>query len=240
MKSASLNILALVLLWVPCHAEAQVTNAVALPSAIPATVPDGVKYTHMAGKLDECNAQIAAIQGKQCDVIFIGDSITEGWLHAGKELWEKNYVPLHALNFGVTGDKIQQVLWRMDHLGIAHLKPRVAVIMIGTNNIDATPGQIADGVKAVIAKTSAMYPGIRVILMSLTPNQRANEKMMAVNAIIRHLNNNTDLFFLDLVPLMPPTRVTTANGKTEPSWLGISADHLHPDATGYRIWSHGV
>jgi lysophospholipase L1-like esterase len=206
----------------------------------PTTVADGEKYTHMVGKLDECKAQVAAIQDQQCNVIFLGDSITEGWLHAGKELWEQNYVPLHALNFGVTGDKTQQLLWRMENLGIANLKPKVAVIMIGTNNTDSTPEQIAEGIHAVIAKTRNMYPGIKMILMSLTPNLRANEKMMAVDAIIRHFENDKDLFYLDLVPLMTSTIVTTPEGKTEQSWRGISSDHLHPDATGYQIWMQAL
>ncbi|HWB20272.1 MAG TPA: hypothetical protein VG711_08235, partial [Phycisphaerales bacterium] len=48
-------------------------------------------------------------------VAFLGDSITEGWLGAGKPVWEeldKNY---HVANFGIGGDRTQHVLWRLDH-----------------------------------------------------------------------------------------------------------------------------
>ncbi len=194
----------------------------------------------MVNKLDLCKAQVAAIKGKRCDLIFVGDSITEGWLTKGKEIWNQRYVPRHALDFGVSGDQTQHVLWRLDNMGVADLKPKVAVIMIGTNNTGNTPQEIADGVKAVIQKVQGMYPGIKVILVSITPNRRANEKMMAVNAIIRGFDDQRTIFYLDLVPLMPPVVTQTPDGKEDTNWKGMSKDHLHPDAEGYQIWADAM
>ena len=70
------------------------------------------------------------------DVLFLGDSITAGLGGAGKEAWDKNFGPLKAANFGIGGDQTGHVLWRItEGKELEGIKPKVAVIMIGTNNI---------------------------------------------------------------------------------------------------------
>src|SRR5262245_44285327 len=68
------------------------------------------------------------------DVVFTGDSITFGWGRAGKEVWEKSFEPLKAVNFGIGGNRTQHVLWRLQN-GELEGKPKVVVMMIGTNNL---------------------------------------------------------------------------------------------------------
>src|SRR5262245_25763087 len=48
------------------------------------------------------------------DLLFIGDSITQGWEGAGKGVWEKFYGKRKAVNLGIGGDRTQHVLWRLD------------------------------------------------------------------------------------------------------------------------------
>ena len=95
-------------------------------------------------------------------------------------------------------------------MDIKDLKPKVAVVLIGTNNMKNTPEEIASGVKAVLAKTQATFPGVKIILVSIMPNKRQAEKMMAANAIIKGYANNTSIYWLDLVPVMPPVATTSA------------------------------
>src|SRR6202051_2635650 len=128
---------------------------VILPEPLSATTPDNARYLNNPSLVTGCEAQLTAIDDKPCDIIFIGDSITEGWLGAGKAVWEKYYAPRHALDFGISGDKTQNVLWRLNNMQIQGLKPKVAVILIGTNNTANNPHEIADGVKAVLANTQA-------------------------------------------------------------------------------------
>src|SRR5581483_6840664 len=45
------------------------------------------------------------------DVVFLGDSITQGWEGAGKDVWKEKFAPLKAANFGIGGDRTQHVLW---------------------------------------------------------------------------------------------------------------------------------
>ena len=203
-------------------------------------VPDNVRFLKKPGPIKACIARIAALKGKQSDILFIGDSITERWLGPGKAIWDKQYAPLNALDFACSGDKTQNVLWRLDNLDIKSFQPKVAVILVGTNNTGNTPKDIAEGVKAVIARTQSLFPGAKIILVSIMPNQRAQDTMMAVNKIICNFADDKSVFWLDLVPLMPPVTATTPDGKTDTNWKGLGTDHLHPDASGYQIWSDAL
>ncbi len=243
----SLRLFILLLFCSAAGLKAQ-TNVVSIPNSPAATPsastdptqPDGSKYSTMHGKLDGVKAQVAAFQAKSCDVMFIGDSITAGWLGAGKKVWDQFYGKRNAMDFGVGGDTTQNVLWRMENLDISKQTPKVAVIMIGTNNIKNTPEEIAAGVKAVVTETEQMFPSAKIILLSITPNQRAGEKMTAADAIIKGLDDQKTVFYLDLVPLMPPIVTTKPDGKTDTNWKGMKPDHLHPDEHGYQIWADAM
>jgi lysophospholipase L1-like esterase len=195
------------------------------------TKPDLTRYLNNPTMLIFCRDQVASFNGRDADMIFIGDSITRNWLGPGKAVWDANFAPRNALDFGIGGDQTQHVLWRMENYPIGRLHPKVAVVLIGTNNTHNTPEEIAAGVKAILDKTQAMYPGIKIILNSIMPNKRANDLMMAANAIIRTYADNQSIFYLDLVPLMTPVG---------DNWKGIGADYLHPDASGYQIWTDAL
>jgi lysophospholipase L1-like esterase len=213
----------------------------AAPSAVRATapalkiaeprspiVPDDIRYLNRTELLPPCVARVAAIHGQPCDVVFIGDSITAGWLGKGKAVWEKYYGSRHPLDFGIGGDKTQNVLWRLEHLDVKDLRPKVAVLLIGTNNLANTADEVAAGVKAVLQKTQETFPGVKTIVVSIMPNRRANAKMMEANETIKRYADDSSVFYLDLVPVMTPVG---------DNWKGLGADHLHPDADGYEIWA---
>ena len=211
----------------PTPAEKALAAAV---DAEPTDVPSDLQYKqgHPALWLTMCKAQVAAAQGKPVDIIFIGDSITARWLNQEERpLWNQAYASRHALNFGVAADKTQNVLWRLENLDIKGFKPKVAVIMIGTNNGRNTVANIAKGVKAVVDKTKEVFPMAKIILVSITPSKYFNDTKMQVDAIIRTYADNSTVYYLDLVPLMPPVG---------DNWKGLSPDHLHPALEGYQIW----
>ena len=214
--------------------------AAPLPEPTSTTKADNTRYLNNPDLLTPCAAQVAAFNDKPCDIIFIGDSITQNWLGAGASVWQKNYAPRHALDFGIGGDKTQNVLWRLNNMDIQNLKPKVAVVLIGTNNTMNTPHEIADGIKAVLANTEAAFPGVKIILVSIMPNERANDKMMQVNSLIKGNADNESVYFLDLVPLMPAVTTPEPGGTVDTNWKGLSKDHLHPDASGYQIWADAM
>ena len=182
-----------------------------------------------------CNDRIAAAKGHPVDILFVGDSITESWtstpwggVNRGAAIWDKMYAPRNALNFGAGADRTQHVLYRLDTMDVKDLKPKVTVLMIGTNNNIDTAPDIAAGVKAVIAKLEAMYPMTKIILVSILPSARAAELMAQANELIKPFADNQTVYYLDLAAKMPPV---------EDSWLGLGPDKLHPTDTGYQIWA---
>jgi lysophospholipase L1-like esterase len=203
-----------------------------LPSPLPQpTVPDITRFLNNPDLLKFSTAQVAEFNGRDADMIFIGDSITQGWRGRGEAVWEADFAPRNALDFGISGDQTQHVLWRMDNYPIQRLHPKVAVILIGTNNTHNTAPEIADGVKAVMTKTQTMFPGIKVILVSIMPNLRANGLMMSANTILRTFADDRTVYYLDLVPVMTPVG---------DNWKGLGPDHLHPDAAGYQLWADAL
>jgi lysophospholipase L1-like esterase len=204
------------------------------------TTPDNTRYQTSPALLTKCQARVAAFNDKPCDIIFIGDSITEGWLGAGKAIWEKNYAPRHALDFGIVGDKTQNVLWRLENMEVQTLKPKVAVILIGADNSANTSHEIADGVHAVVANTQETFPGVKIILVSIMPCERAHDTMMQANSIIKNNADDSTVFYLNLVPLMPPIMTTNPDGSVDTNWKGLGKDRLHPTAEGYQIWADAM
>lgn len=60
---------------------------------------------------------------KEPDVVFIGDSLIQRLVHT--EMWNNFFAPMHALNFGIGGDLIQNVLWRIENGELDHINPKV-------------------------------------------------------------------------------------------------------------------
>jgi lysophospholipase L1-like esterase len=225
----------------PAPAATDASAAPAKPTEpLSTTEADNTRYLNDPSLLDACTARVTAIDDKPCNIIFIGDSITQGWLEAGKDVWDKVYAPRHALDFGISGDKTQNVLWRLNNMSIQNLKPKVAVVMIGTNNTMNSPHEIADGIKAVLANTEEAFPGVKIILVSIMPNERAEDKMAQANALIKGYADDENVFFLNLIPLMTPIVTTQPDGKIDTNWKGLGKDHLHPDASGYQLWADAM
>src|SRR5262245_9596255 len=147
----------------------------------------------------------------EADVIFIGDSITQGWEGAGKKLWAEHFAPLKAVNLGISGDQTGHVLWRLtEGKEIEPLKPKAAVIMIGTNNMGNadkgtghTPEQIAGGVKAIVEELRKQKPEMKILVLGIFPRSanatdKIREKVKDTNAIIAKLDDGKMVFYKDI------------------------------------------
>jgi lysophospholipase L1-like esterase len=208
-----------------CLLAAFGTSALAASST---TAPDDANYRARPSYQASFNDYLALKKGHPVDLIFIGDSITEQWRWgAGNPVWKQHFEN-RAFDFGQGGDKTQHVLWRLDQFDLSGFTPKVAVIMIGTNNVSDTPEDIATGVKGVIARTQQKFAGVKVILVSILPNARATEKMARVNPMIAALADQKSIHYLDLASKFP------AEGD---NWKGLSRDKLHLTTEGYEVWA---
>jgi lysophospholipase L1-like esterase len=212
-----------------CTFAAATFAAETAPSAPPAsTVPSDQNYAPRLNYQTYFNDYLALKKGRQFDLIFIGDSITEQWRWgAGWPVWKKHFED-RALDFGLGSDRTQHTLWRLQNIDVRSFAPKVACILIGTNNTPDTPEDIAAGVKAVVETTKSTFPGIKVVVVSILPNARANDKMAAANQLIRPLADGRTVHYLDLAAKFTP------QGE---SWKGLSRDRLHLTAEGYEMWA---
>jgi lysophospholipase L1-like esterase len=103
------------------------------------------------------------------DVIFLGDSITHGW--EGQKGWQEHFGSFQPVNLGISGDQTGHVLWRItDGKELDNLKPKAAVIMIGTNNTGGhSAEQIAGGIKAIVEELKKQKPGIKILVLGVFP-----------------------------------------------------------------------
>ena len=105
-------------------------------------------------------------------MVFIGDSITQGWEGAGKEQWEQHYANRKAINLGFGGDRTEHVLWRLTQGNYGKVKPKVAVVMIGTNNTGHSmqdPLQVSAGVQKILTTIGEKTPDTKVLLLGVFP-----------------------------------------------------------------------
>lgn len=190
------------------------------------------------GWMNRHNSFNERVKQGNVDLIFIGDSITQGWEGAGKEIWAKYYTPRHAVNLGIGGDRTQHVLWRLENGNIAGIKPKLAVIMIGTNNSGSnTSEQIADGITAIVKKLQHDLPETKILLLAVFPRgadssdakRKVNE---GANAIVAKLADGEKVFYLDLGP-----KFLAADGTLSKE---IMPDLLHLSPKGYQIWAEGI
>jgi lysophospholipase L1-like esterase len=117
------------------------------------------------------------------DVIFLGDSITHGW--EGQKAWQEHFGSFKPVNLGIGGDQTGHVLWRItDGHELDHLKPKAAVIMIGTNNTGGhTAQQIAGGIQAIVEELKRQKPDIKILVLGVFPRGGSGDAERTVEQI---------------------------------------------------------
>ena len=192
--------------------------------------------------LDRHAEYVAQAKQGGVDILFLGDSITDGWHwdNHGENLWAKDFAPRHAANFGIGYDRIQNVLWRIENGELAGIQPRVIVLLIGTNNTgnedsgkprNTTPEIIA-GISNLVRQIQVREPQSKILLLGLFPRGEQNdpirEQVKAVNAGLAPLADGDRVTFLDFGEKFLAPDGTLSRG--------LFPDLLHPNEKGYQIW----
>jgi beta-glucosidase len=173
------------------------------------------------------------------DLLMIGDSITHSWENAGKKCWEKYYEPRNAVNMGFSGDRTQHVLWRLDHGHLEGISPKLAVIMIGTNNSngdDNTAEEIGQGIIAICNRIRTKCPRTKILILAIFPRgpepSEQREKNAKASLLASKIADGKMIHYLDI------------NDKflTDEGFLSkkIMPDYLHPNEAGYKIWAEAI
>ncbi|HEY7118444.1 MAG TPA: GDSL-type esterase/lipase family protein, partial [Tepidisphaeraceae bacterium] len=173
------------------------------------------------------------------DVLFVGDSITDGWHGGGKRVWAENYAPLNAFNIGVGGDRTQHVIWRLQNGEVAGIAPKLAVLMIGTNNLGANNNQeIVEGITACVTEIKKQLPSTKVLLLGVFPRSMkadnpARARIKSINTEIAKLDDGgKTVKYLDIGDkFLEPDGTLTKE---------IMPDALHPNQKNYQIWADAI
>lgn len=173
-------------------------------------------------------------------LLFLGDSITEGWGQA-HDIWESHYGKYRPANFGIAGDQTQHVLWRIANGELDGIHPKVVVLMIGTNNIPDTAENITRADKKIVQAIHQKLPHSRLLILGIFPRgadpkapdvATIRRKIRTVNGALAKLDDGKKIRYLDLGP-----KFMDAQGKLPPD---IMPDALHPNVKGYRIWANAM
>ena len=176
-------------------------------------------------------------KAKPIGVLFLGDSITAGWGRA-PEVWKNHFGKYDPANFGISGDRTQHILWRIDQGELDGISPKVVVLMIGTNNGGSyTADQIAAAVTKIVTTVHAKLPETKVLLLAIFPRaEKADNpvrvKLQQVNAAISKLDDGKQTRYLEIWKQFLADDGTLTKE--------IMPDFLHPNAKGYQIWAESM
>jgi len=179
------------------------------------------------------------------DLYFLGDSITRRWgatdypdLLAD---FSRTFYGWNAGNFGWGADRIENMLWRVEHGELAGVNPKVIVILAGTNNIGKAPptaaqlDDIAKGYRALVNRCQALAPDATVVLTAVFPrndNPAVYPAIRRLNQDIAGLADGARIRFLDVNAGLADAAGILRDGMT--------VDRLHPTLEGYHVWAAGL
>ena len=173
-------------------------------------------------------------KNEETDLIFIGNSIIHGWENAGKETWDNYFSQYNPVNMGFGGDQTQHVLWRLDNGELDNINPKLAVVMIGTNNAGNghSSEMIADGVIQIISRIRTKLPKTKILLLRIFPRGNPGAEIRETNTkaseIFSAVADNKKVIYMDI------NEIFLDQNDSIP--FHIMRDKLHPTTEGYVLW----
>jgi lysophospholipase L1-like esterase len=174
------------------------------------------------------------VAGGQKSLVFLGDSITQGW---GEELGGA-FPGVKVVNRGISGDTTRGMLIRLREDVLA-LNPRGVVMLLGTNDLEeqASPETIAGNVKLILSQLQGHSREMPIVLCRVFPSSASKSrpagKIRAVNELYAGLaRENPQVILLDTWTLF-----ADPSGDAKPEEF---PDLLHPNEAGYAKWAAGL
>jgi lysophospholipase L1-like esterase len=185
-------------------------------------------------------------------LLMIGDSITNNYdraeppLQDFQPIWQEYYAPRKALNLGFGGDTTANVLWRLDHGEVAGLHPKLAVVLIGTNNTGAfgqTAEQTEAGIDAVVKDLEHRLPETKILLVGLLPTTLpSKDANFDVNATLgsRYAGGEDPMVsYIDIGVVFYPHGELDTSLFYDPA-LTPPGPALHPNTMGQRLMASAI
>lgn len=179
-------------------------------------------------------------------LLFLGDSITEGWAGKGARVWQEILAAYQPANFGIGGDTTQNLIWRIEQGELDGLQPKLVVLLIGTNNSAShNAAEIVAADTKIVRLIRRKLPDAKLVLMAIFPRgPRKNrdgslddgvarmKTITAVNTQLAALGQDPAVHFLDI-----GSRFYDATGRIPDA---LMPDQLHPSEAGYVLWADAL
>lgn len=192
-------------------------------------------------------AKAAAAGTAPIELYMLGDSITDFWKGRFAANWERNLGAWKPADFGISGDRTQNVLYRLENGELDGVNPKVVVLNIGTNNLafNATYGmnsveETVKGVKAVVDAIRQKAPKAKILIIGIMPRNDTGktppeiwQNIEKVNEQIAKFADDKTIKFLNL-----NDKMADKDGKLFQGIMG--ADNLHPAEKGYQVWADAM
>ncbi|MCX8238955.1 MAG: GDSL-type esterase/lipase family protein [Akkermansiaceae bacterium] len=171
------------------------------------------------------------IEAKKGALVFLGDSIIQGWGDNFKGTFGKTMVA----NRGISGDTTRGMLYRMPEDVLA-LKPSGVVLLMGTNDLEegAAPEQIAGNLKLIIKALKASDKEMPIILCNVFPSheskRRSAEQIKKINALYAAaVKGDPQVILVDTWSMFADEKDNARKAEFP--------DLLHPNKAGYEMWA---
>ena len=207
--------------------------------------PQDIPGTRAAGRgkgwMKRHEGFVAIAKKGDVDLLFLGDSITDAWRKVGRKIYDEEFAPLKAANFGISGDCTQHVLWRLRNGELESIQPKVAMLLIGTNNIGWNKQNVdstVKGIESIVREIRSRSPKTRTLLLGVFPRGEKPDhphraQIKEINAAVSKLDDGgKTVKYLDIAGTF----------LREDGWLTkeIMPDFLHLTPKGYRLWADAV
>ena len=215
-----------------------------VPAVTPA--PAGGEGSWWMKRFEKKQAEIKEKGGSK--VVFIGDSIVQNWEHKYRREWERQFgcAPYDALALGFSGDRTENVLWRIEHGELDGYKAKNVVVMIGTNNNSpdgANPTNVLNGIVKIVDLVKARQPEARIILHPIFPRGCSPEPSKK-HAAAQKRNETTNALLREYAAAHPEIVWVDFNAKLVDGsgWVPrrLMPDEVHPSDEGYEIWMQAL
>lgn len=215
-------------------AEADPGCSVKPAKGVPADAyPSKLTETYWLGRVRQQEQDLERMDTSKVRMLLLGDSLIEAW---APPVLQQFYGHRSMLNLGISGDSTQGLLWRLGRLRLTNLRPRLIVLLIGTNNVwpNKAPEDVAAGVAEVVRQIRDWTPQSRILLIGLLPRgadpaDPVRRVVQQVNTIIARCADGVSVIYNN-----PGTMLVDADGRLSDK---IVPDHLHPNWIGYGILS---
>ena len=176
----------------------------------------------------------------EIDLLMLGDSITQGWENQGQAVWQRFYQNKKAFNLGFNGDRTEHVLWRLRHGAVDNMKPKLIVLMIGTNNTGHRmdpAAHTAKGVSTIITELRKRLPQSKILLLGIFPRNASpyndmRRRNRTINQMISKFEDKEFIYYLNINHVFLDTHKALHED--------IMPDLLHPNELGYKRWAEAM